>query len=199
MLHKSLLALVLGATLALSVSTAQADLMKNQPIPISGASMGNPALPNTGWGSIAHAPGLPFPPGPQHPFGGLTVYDDQVFGPGFQVTVTSGAIPIPPGKRFAGFLQVDFTNWVPNDYLFHTFVFGPFKDQPDDNPINTLTLIGVGVAQADTTNGTISWMGFQSALMGNPIVRIEWTQVPAPGSLALLGMAGLVGNRRRRR
>ena len=34
---------------------------------------------------------------------------------------------------------------------------------------------------------------------GGGTTRIEWTTVPAPGTLALLGLAGLAGTRRRRR
>ena len=35
-------------------------------------------------------------------------------------------------------------------------------------------------------------------LQGGEFVTIQWNQIPAPGALALLGLAGLASRRRRR-
>lgn len=47
---------------------------------------------------------------------------------------------------------------------------------------------------------SISWDASVADILGaNEIVTISWNAVPAPGALALLGVAGLIGASRRRR
>ena len=136
--------------------------------------------------------------GGTHPFGGSTVYPDPGF-PTFSVTVSSGALPPPAGKKFAGFIVIDFTNFGAGDFPNHWVNISGIKDPAGGNFINSVTVIGAG--QATTDGYTISWQGLGSdlgGLGGNPIVRIEWTQIPAPGAAAMLGLAGLAGVRRRR-
>ncbi|TVQ60047.1 MAG: hypothetical protein EA379_09090 [Phycisphaerales bacterium] len=136
--------------------------------------------------------------GGTHAFGGSTTYPDPGF-PTFFVVVSSGAMPAPPGKKFAGFFEIDFTDFGAGDFPNHEIDFIGIKDPTGNNFINSVTVIGAGSA---TTDGySINWQGLGAdigGLGGNPIVRIEWSQIPAPGAAAMLGLAGLAGIRRRR-
>ena len=71
--------------------------------------------------------------------------------------------------------------------------------------------VGVYLPTAPMTNIALTTSGSGSSLSaqwdvstvvtGNPVapmVIVAWNSVPAPGALALLGLAGLVGGRRRR-
>lgn len=61
--------------------------------------------------------------------------------------------------------------------------------------------VGIAPAAAAAGGFQVSWTT-ASALAGNPVnpsVTVAWNSVPGPGSFALLGLAGLVGRRGRRR
>ena len=59
----------------------------------------------------------------------------------------------------------------------------------------------VAVLQGEHASGAwnIQWGTVGGGAGGGIQTRIEWTTVPAPGAMALLGLAGLAGARRRRR
>jgi MYXO-CTERM domain-containing protein len=76
---------------------------------------------------------------------------------------------------------------------------------PDDAqtyPVDgRLLVFQVAVLQGEHASGVwnIKWGTINPPAGGALQVRIEWTTVPAPGAMALLGLAGLAGARRRRR
>lgn len=58
---------------------------------------------------------------------------------------------------------------------------------------------GNPIGQWEFDGGNIFWAaGTSEILESGEIVVIQWNQIPAPGALALLGIAGLCGARRRR-
>lgn len=59
----------------------------------------------------------------------------------------------------------------------------------ESNPISKLDLLGFKLTNDFGANGAVSWNN----------ISITLYKVPAPGALALLGMAGVTGARRRRR
>ncbi len=181
------------AAIALLASPTVADLMFQDPITVNGTA--GPEDGGTIWGTHGTLGnvdnGLP------HLFGRASIYEDDVFtGLGFLVTVTSAEIPPPPGKTFAGEIAFDFSSFDPGFFTNHSIDIGPIKS-PGENPINTVDLIGPGSVFTD--GSSIFWDGLGADLALDPIVTIVWTQIPAPGTAALLGVAALVLTRRRRR
>ncbi len=181
------------AAIALLASPTVADLMFQDPITVNGTA--GPEDGGTIWGTHGtlgnQDNGLP------HLFGGVSVYEDDVFaGLGLVVIVNSVELTPPPGKRFAGAIVFDFTSFDPEFLTNHSIDIGPIKS-PGENPINTVDLIGPGSVFTD--GSSIFWDGLGADLGLNPIVTIGWTQIPAPGTAALLGVAALVLTRRRRR
>ncbi|HRQ76430.1 MAG TPA: hypothetical protein PK098_10980 [Phycisphaerales bacterium] len=185
---KRLSSFVAAAVLAAGLGTvAHASPIPGQGIVINGVA--GPEFGGTFWGSAVQG---------DHAFGGTSVYNDPFF-PSFFVTVTSGVIPpdqLPQGKKFGGYFEINFTNFAPGDFTNHSIVIGPLKQPGQPNHINFVGLDGVGNVGTDGYN--IVWEGLGAALAQSPVVFIYWFQVPAPGALALLGVAGLVGVRRRR-
>ncbi len=182
------------AAIALLASPTVADLMFQDPITVTGTA--GPEVGGTIWGTHGTLNNLDN--GLPHLFGGLgSIYEDDVFeSQGLLVTVTSAEIPPPPGKRFAGEITFDFSFFDPGFFTNHSIDIGPIKS-PSESPINTVDLIGPG--NVFTDGSSIFWDGLGADLALDPIVTIVWTQIPAPGTAALLGVAALVLTRRRRR
>lgn len=180
--------LVPALVIGLMATMAHADLKLGQEIDVKffGAS-GNPL-----WG------------GP-HPFGGFSDYD--LDGDGFStVFVASFEIDPPKGKKFAAVMEIDFS-LLPNDieellaYLADTPIrleIGPIKDPGGPNTIN---FVESNFGSIDTDGSSIFWNETIAGdiVKNNPILIITWAQIPGPGGLALLGLAGLIGCPRRRR
>ncbi len=178
--------LVISAVVGLSASVAQADLELGDPIDIRGFFDGELA-----WGVE----------GP-HPFGGDSLYTDLLFGT--DIFVTSFELEPPKGKKFAGQIDILYSF----EYLFdvlhiETVEITGIKEPGGKNFINSVEVLG---DLADLTK--VSTDGFSIFFEANSVdigniggggVSIVWTQIPAPGTLALLGLAGLTGVRRRRR
>ena len=115
-------------------------------------------------------------------------------------------MPAPPGKKFAGQIEITYEPiyllGVP--HFEQIDIFG-IKEPGQVNVINTVEVVG---PLGDAPFTTISTDGFNIhfetsssdiASFGST-VSIVWTQsvIPAPSALALLGLAGLCGRRRRR-
>jgi len=58
---------------------------------------------------------------------------------------------------------------------------------------------GNDIGGIEFDGGNIIWVGgTMDILNSGELVTIQWNQIPAPGAIALLGLAGLTGTRRRR-
>ena len=79
------------------------------------------------------------------------------------------------------------------------FAYIATPDDPQTYPVDGRVLVlQVAVRSGEHASGVwnIHWHNIG---VGGGTDRLEWTTVPAPGAMALLGLAGLAGARRRRR
>ena len=181
--HALAAALVVG----LLAPVAQADLVLGQPLDIEA---GEPGIPHWGF------------EGP-HPFGGNSLYTDNLFGN--DIIVTSAEVQPPPGKKFAGVITIDYGG--AQDYMFgfpHREVVDIFGIKDPGGKINFINTVETDLPfpHVITTDGFNIHFEVDSqdiATLPTPHVTITWTQIPAPGTLALLGLAGFMGTRRRRK
>ena len=177
--------LVIAAVVGLSASVARADLELGDPIDINGFFDGEFA-----WGIE----------GP-HLFGGESLYTDVLFGT--DIFVDSFELEPPKGKKFAGQINISYST----EYLFgfphfETVDISGIKEPGGKNFINSVEVLGeLGRFSTITTDGFNITFEADSLRIGDfgGFVSIYWTQVPAPGALALLGVAGLLRTGRRRR
>ena len=106
---------------------------------------------------------------------------------------------ISPGWPAAGItgsvFTTDASGWVVTPLAAQGNPFDPANSFPGNGQIL--------LAQFSTANGTEIHGTFLLKFTSNGIpgqaAVVGWTSVPAPGALALLGAAGLIGTRRRRR
>ncbi|MCH8314518.1 MAG: PEP-CTERM sorting domain-containing protein [Planctomycetes bacterium] len=80
------------------------------------------------------------------------------------------------------------------------FAYSATPDDAQTYPVDGRVLVlQVAVRSGEHASGVwnISWGNIGAG--GGGLARLEWTTVPAPGAMALLGLAGLAGTRRRRR
>ncbi|MHC4428758.1 MAG: PEP-CTERM sorting domain-containing protein [Planctomycetota bacterium] len=185
--HVLVAALIVGGTTPL----AQADLILGQPIDIVGT---NDLGGQWGTGVLGGVP---------HPFGGGSFYLDDILTT--DIVVDSTELPPPAAKKFAGEFRTIYTTQYLSAFSFESIDIAGIKEPGLDNFINTVGSTDqfgnpLGLAVTDGFNITFS-ASTADILLGGGSVRIQWTQsvIPAPGSLALLGLAGLCGTRRRRR
>ncbi|MHC5111177.1 MAG: pullulanase X25 domain-containing protein [Planctomycetota bacterium] len=157
------------------LTISSSDTLCGLAIAING-SAADPSTGNTTWGT--HAPLGNLDNGLPHTLCGASTYDDNAFvGQGFNVVVTSGATQPPPNHNFAGFFEFDYSSFDPSFYQNHLIDIDGLNSSGVDL-IDNVTLIGVGLVIND--GHIISWSGSGAELdpaTGNPIVRIEWTQV----------------------
>ncbi len=181
--------LVIAAVVGFLAPVARADLIFGDPIDIEGSFAGE-----TVWGSPFEGP---------HPFGGETFYVEQLFFT--PIVVSSGELLPPPGKKFAGQIGITYDPVYLVAPLPHRegIDISGIKDPGAKNFINSVEVVGpLADFSTVTTDGfNIHFEAYSLDILdfGGGTVTITWTQIPAPGSLALLGLAGLMGTRRRRR
>ena len=182
----------LAATLVVGflVPVAQADLIPGDPIDIVGTFNGEAV-----WGTGIFG-------GETHPFLAETNYIDQFLFT--TILVTSFELPPPPGKKFAGQIDISYDPVYLDNFHTEGIDITGIKEPGGSNFINSVEAFGasgnpIGLISTDGFNIHFEAFSGDILLNGGGIVSIVWTQVPAPGALALLGLAGLCGTRRRRR
>ncbi|UCD76430.1 MAG: PEP-CTERM sorting domain-containing protein [Phycisphaerales bacterium] len=146
------------------------------------------------------------------PTGGLHTYGtiETFTGPGAGDKTWDAMSPAGyPG--YDNSILIDFTNFQ----LPAFYALGPSTGTMDITNIAEEVAIGsvdaylptnpgVSVALSASAAGnslSVSWDA-ETVYMGNPVVPsvvVVWNSIPAPGSLALLGLAGITASRRRRR
>lgn len=178
--------LVIAAVVGLLAPVARADLEPGDPIDIFGFFDGEAV-----WGFE----------GP-HPFSGESLYTDVLFGT--DIFVTSGELPHPPGKKFAGIIEIAYSDVYLTEFPHLEMIeISGIKEPGGLNFINSVEVLGpladFSTVSTDGFNIYFEALSVKIALHGDNVVSIVWTQIPTPGALALLGVAGLLGARRRRR
>lgn len=168
---------VFAAVAAASIAGfAAADFVEGASVAISGVA--GPEFGGTFWGTDADQG--------THTLGGVSNYWDPFF-PSFAISVSS-SVESPYSVTF----QIDFSEFAPGDYSEHELVISGLKSDG--------SIAGVaGNSNGFSTDGnTIFWSGTGAELASLGTLSFKVFQVPAPGALALLGLAGLTRARRRR-
>lgn len=213
-MNKSLLALVAGAALA-ATSVAQADSITfdlsnyavSSPFQTFGV-MAAPAGTVTGveW-NITYSSGVPV--------GSISWASElqiELVAPGFTPnTVTGTGFGTPPGGSVVGvgnpgtfvWGTTGAGTWAPDfvpDYDFgwpNTATSN--SSAGSTNALNGLESGGNWTLNIlDSYNDTALGVPAQGMLMEGSFITIHYDPIPAPGALALLGLAGVAGSRRRR-
>lgn len=138
----------------------------------------------------------------QHPFGSDFPPNDAFIAAfpelAYDTYLTIGLKTIPVGgvNPIAG--DGDFNSGGGQHYTGGWFNSNPNNGAGDPNADGRVLLAQLSVNDGDTITGsmTVFWKDAQS---GQAIgTAVDFVHVPAPGALALLGVAGLAGRRRRR-
>ncbi len=171
--------LALAAALAAAAaSVANAEFAVGNEVSVSGwASGGNAG--STTWGTVA-GQGL-------HDLGFQTTFWDSVWGPNYPVIVTSTVVN-PWSVEF----NINFTGFFPADFAEHEIVISGLKY---DDSIMGVQGNSNGFQLTDTG---VAWFGSGAELSLLGTLSFKVVQVPAPGAIALVGLAGLASGRRRR-
>ena len=178
------------AAAAILTGAAQADLM--------GTTMDLDLVQSGFAGDIAG------PTGGSYTYGTLGTFD-------LDGALTWDAVSPGLHPAFDNSIVLDFTNFAYSGYI----VIGPststleltnvFEDVQFGSPgVFLLSDLNTNIAQSTNTFGNgfnIGW-DVETVINDNPAapsVMVAWNSVPAPGPMALLGLAGLATARRRRR
>ena len=120
----------------------------------------------------------------------------------FPVLVESRELMPPAGNKFAAEIRIDYENVYLDIFPFeHIDLFG-LREPGGENFINTVGSpddLGNPFGLATTEGFSISFDAATADPLGGGGGVVFTTQGPAPGTLALLGAAGLMGRRRRRK
>ncbi len=144
------------------------------------------------------------PTGGSYTYGTLGTFD-------LDETLTWDALSPAFHPTFDNSILLDFTNFAYSSYI----ALGPststlqltniFEDVQFGSPgVFLLSDLNTNIAQSTNTFGNgfnIGW-DVETVINDNPAapsVMVGWNSVPAPGAMALLGLAGLAATRRRRR
>jgi len=150
------------------------------------------------------------------PFGALSAINNQTWNygtPGMVMVPNWGMLSIVSPVAVASYdnaITFDLTAFAYGAFTGGFATTATLKLEGIDEPIDLSSVrafvngVHVGTGVASATNGfKVDW-NTQTVFDGNPIapsVTVAWdsSPVPAPGALALLGLAGAVASRRRRR
>jgi len=170
------LASILAA--AAVAAAANAEFYDGQEIAVSGFAYSSGPVGNTSWG-FAAGQGT-------YDLGYTGNFFDSVYGPTYPVVVNS-TVNNPYSVTFS----IDFTGFFPGDFDLHVIEIVGLKSD--------FSIIGVqGNSQGFQTDGNnVVWQGSGAELASLGVLSFKVFQVPAPGAVALLGLAGLARNRRR--
>jgi MYXO-CTERM domain-containing protein len=113
--------------------------------------------------------------------------DAPAYSPGFPAFITGTSLVVP-ASGMATFITPDPVN---------THGQADFINSGSDDATRVL-LMQLVVNTGDHVEGTIGLVWDTTGAGGVVASGLSFTTVPAPGALALLGLAGLVGSRRRR-
>ncbi|MBT8485461.1 MAG: hypothetical protein HKO59_09120 [Phycisphaerales bacterium] len=138
-----------------------------------------------------------------HVFGGATT----ILGGGIYTIEVDSALSTRPGFDFeVRFNVVPFSiGFFGGSDLFHVDITGikaPGDPQPIDEVAIKSTFGGGAVPFNDNgiDGGNIRvTMLVSDVIAAGEDITIQWNQIPAPGAIGLLAVAGVVGGRRRRR
>lgn len=158
---------------------AQAEFFLGQEVSINGAA--GPEFGGASWGTWVQQG--------THQLGGSNEYWDSAF--------PQGTLPVYVDSEFVGgdptvlSFTFDFGAFFPGDFTFHAMDIIGLKTDG--------SIIGVTASQGlvQTDGNNIHWDGSGPALQNEPDLKITVFQIPAPGALALVAVAGLVARRRR--
>jgi len=149
-------------------------------------------------------------------FGGLSAINNQTWNygtPGMVMVPNWGMLTIVSPvvvPTYDNAVMFDLTAFAYSAFTGAFATTATLKLEGIDEPVDLSSVrafvngVNIGSGVASATNGfQVNW-STQAVFDGNPVnpsVTVAWnsTPVPAPGALALLGLAGAVSGRRRRR
>lgn len=170
--------LIVGAVATVACTTASlGDFTLGQPITINGSAGGGNGE-NTTWGTWADQGA--------HPIGGESIYVDSFYGEPYEVKVTSTLVDQGPLS-----ILFDFSEFAPGDYPVHGIDILNLKQDG--------SILGATASQGfiGSDGNSVFWLGAGEDLEANPFLKITIYQVPAPGAISLLALAGFSARRRR--
>lgn len=167
-----------AATIVFAPDLAQAEFAEGNEVYIQGVA--GPENGYTYWGSNVN--------GQTHALGDSSQLFADSFNSAYYVSVSSVVL----SSTKVGF-SISFFDYNPGQYSLHALEIIGLKN---DGSISSVTASqGIAVVQA---GNKIRWDGNGVDLAYQPKLVLIVEQVPAPGAIALLGVAGLAGSRRRR-
>lgn len=170
--------LSLAAVLAAAaVSAANAEFAPGNFVAINGVA--GPQFGNPQWGTNA-GQGL-------HQLGGVSNYFDSVSGPNYAIVVTSTVV-----NPYSVIFDINFSAFFPGDFSAVAFEIVGLKQD------NTIVDVAGNSAGFQWDGNNVVWSGTGAELADLGTLSFKVFQIPAPGAIALVGLAGLAGGRRRR-